>query len=290
MQAFQDQLQLLQRQQERLQSLLNCIPIPAESNFKIQQLRLYHVGIQHKLSKSIQHFQSGILNYERNEQLLLMKARSLSKGSIVKKSNWEVGTLKRSNRFHTTFSKDRNLAKYLNNGACVGGYAGLYLARFKYQRKMKYASFLFDTKIGEGNISYDVSAHLFEDKKLKPSLNVELDAGLSALQSSVSVGIGNDKIRVDGSLKGVVGAVNAQAKAVISAKGFQVKAEVGAAALQGEIKGSISILGVKISATGSGEIAAIGGGAEFTSKVGEFEFGAKLSAIAGLGFKIKVDY
>ena len=142
------------------------------------------------------------------------------------------------------------------------------------------------------------SADLSMDAKVVPMLNgkfdphLELRAEVQAALAEVKAfgSIGNTFIHADAEGKVGVGVATGEAKAVINKEEISLKAEGSVAALRGEVKGSFTIFGITIEATGSGEVGALGGGVEFSSKSGEFTIGGKASLVAGLGFKIKVKY
>ena len=85
-------------------------------------------------------------------------------------------------------------------------------------------------------------------------------------QAVADIHLGNSYVYADGEASVGVGVVKAEGTAVLNKEELTLKGEVGAAAVQGEVKGSITILGVSITATGTGELGAIGAGAEFSSK------------------------
>lgn len=179
---------------------------------------------------------------------------------------------------------------YVKNGACVGGFIGFDIYSLRAEKKMKYATFQGDIKIGNANASIDAKAMLFKNGKISPTLQIEADANATLAQAGVYGLIGNDYVNASGEANVKVGTASASAKAIIRKDELTLKANVGAAAVKGEVKGVITIFGFRITASASGEIGSVGAGAEFSSKSGQLEFGGKASLFAGAGFKIRINY
>ena len=129
-----------------------------------------------------------------------------------------------------------------------------------------------------------------EDASLCQAAAEEAEGKASLVELKAGVDIGNSYVYAQGSGAVGIGVVKGEVKTVISKEEITVKANVGAAAIQGEVKGKISIFGCTITLTGIGEVGSIGAGVEFSSKTGEIEFGGKASFLAGLGFKVNIDY
>lgn len=204
--------------------------------------------------------------------------------------NTKVSYRKALFRRHTSISADKGIMGYINNGVCAGIFAGFTAAEFKASKSMPYLQMQGDVKVGSVSVSGDAKAVLKQNDAWNPALILEAKANAAVATAAASIRLGNEMIHADGEISGGVGVASAEAKAIIGKDEITLKAEAGAAALQGEVKGSFSIFGATITLSGSGEIGSIGGGAQFSSKKGEWEFGGKLSLIAGLGFKVKVNY
>lgn len=255
------------------------------------------------LLKVATYFQTSIQLCDSSETQLQSLASSLNSTMLQNASStstnvsnadhskrYKANLLKFTKRFHTTFNKDRNLIGYLKNGACVGLFAGFDAFKGQASKSYKYAKFGGEVGVGSGSLSLDAKALLFKNGKFNPQLYLEGDVSATLAQARMYANIGNDYLSVQGEGNLKVGCASAQAKAVISRDEVTLKAEVGAAAVRGEVKGTLSIFGVKITATGIGEVGSVGASAEFSSKKGELEFGTKASLFAGLGFKIRVTY
>ena len=240
-----------------------------------------------KLSAFLQSSANAYENAERRIKQLLS-----SQQTVVTKPFWNTSTsyMKFTHRFHNSISADKGVMGYINNGVCIGAYAGIHAANLQISNMMKYMQTQGNLSVGKASISVDAKAVLKQDDKWNPALILKAEASAALVTATGSIQIGNSYIHANGEVTGQVGVASAEAKAIISKDEISLKAEAGAAALQGEVKGSFTVFGATITLTGSGELGSIGGGAEFSSKKGEWELGGKLSLIAGLGFKIKVNY
>lgn len=202
----------------------------------------------------------------------------------------KVTTMQTTTRFHNSITANKTLVSYAKNGVCFGAFAGFHAFRFQANKKMKYMQSKADLKVGSANISGDAKLLLFQNGKFNPALSMAANVNAVLAEAKGSLRIGNDYINAQGEASVGVGVVRAGAKAVINKEELTLKAEVGAAAVKGKVSGSFSLFGMKITATASGELASVGAGAQFSSKSKEIEFGGKLSFIAGLGFKIKINF
>lgn len=302
-----NQLHSLSKQHDQLASLLrqfSVLQLPRQQA-NLRALRQKQNELQTSIKKTVQYLQNGQTLYEGVETSLQTYASNLAKGkqnagklpyvSIAADQKPSFGYVKTdfnkaTKRFHTSFNKNKNIMSYLKNGVCVGLFGGYELACARAGFDKRYAQGEVGVKAGKAHVSADAKVLLFQDKKFKPSLEVTAEAEAALAQGNASLRVGNDYLNAQGEVNVGLGVVKAGAKAVINKDEFTLKGEVGAAAVKGEAIGTISIFGIKITATATGELGAVGASAEFSSKKGEFSFGSKLSMIAGLGFKIKVNY
>lgn len=303
--AFQHQLERNRQSSESLAlSLRQLSPmiLPQQlSSFTVMQT------LQRKLDADLlnvcAYVDTSIVQYEQVEHTLSKAANQLvgmlkaskkvapsSDSEVFAKGYLHKQLMKKTKRFHTTFSKNRNLIGYVKNGICAGVFAGFDIASVRVGRDMKYLKTSAKISLGHAQISADAKASLFQNGKIQPNLQFTAALSGALLQGSAFARIGNDYVNASGEVNVGVGVVSANAKAVINKDEIALKADVGVAAVKGQAKGVISIFGFTITATGTGELGAIGAGAEFSSKKGEFEVGGKASFLAGLGFKIKVNY
>ena len=99
--------------------------------------------------------------------------------------------------------------------------------------------------------------------------------------------IGNSKVYASARATGQVGVAYANCKAVFSKK---VQSFVGVAALRGETRCVLNILGAKVTLTAQGSVGSAEANFSYHFSNREWEIGSKLGFIAGLGFKINVSY
>lgn len=257
------------------------------------------------LSVSFAHFQNGITKYMKMEQALMDAIPTLSNQSLQQLENSFIiasTNRKRDNGYrtiqkntfthhkHTTLYGEKSLVNYVRNGI-RGGVSGSFTAyEIQAGKNASYAQGGVGAALGSAHAALDVRGTLFDKGKLTPTLHLESEVGASLAKGEVHAGIENKYLHAIGEVSLAIGAITGHVKAVINKKEVSLKAEVGAAAVRGEVRGVISIFGINIRAIGVGELGSAGASAEFSSKQGEFEFGGKVSFLAGLGFKIKVTY
>ncbi len=255
------------------------------NEFYFQQLESSIMKLQLLQKQSISYCLKSRTTYEQTEYKIRRKANRVNQDSFWKKSKMDT-----YHHFHTSIRKDKSIVSYLKNGACIGIFAGIDVLKYQKKYQSKYIKGRISTTLGNAVVKGDAKATLFEGKKFKPQLDFVGEAGACLGKVNANASIGNSYIHADGDVDVQVGSVKAEGQAVINKNEFTIKGEVGAAAIKGEAQGSITIFGVTLSATGTAELGSIGASAEFSSKKGEFSFGAKGSLVAGLGFRVKVNY
>lgn len=263
------------------------------------------LNLEKNLQTTSSFFQQGIDQFEKIEkylQTLPLQTSAITSADRVsthekessKTSNSHTyittDTLQTTHHKHTSYRDDHSIIDILQHGICGGIYAGF--TGFKGQAGLNYKYAQANTALafGKAYTSLDAKVSLFDKNKFSPSLQLQAEGSAMLAQAKAMINLGNAYVSATGEAAVAVGAISGSAKAIISKEEVSVKAEVGAAAVRGEVKGTISIFGIKISAVGIGELGAAGAGIAFSSKKGEFEFGGKASLLAGLGFKIKVTY
>lgn len=130
---------------------------------------------------------------------------------------------------------------------------------------------------------------LFEDGEFNPELSLKARGRVEGITGEAKGQIGSDDYNVHVQGNGYVGVAKAEAKAVISAEeGVSLKAEAGAAALAGTAKAGFTIGDWNIDFSITGEAGAIGAGAGFSASADSVEIEGKLSALLGLGLKLRI--
>ena len=237
------------------------------------------------------------MQYESMEQRLLKQAGQLrTAASLSSDSDWSDAwytrkdSWKTTHRTHTTFGNGRSLVDYAKNGICAGIYGGFDAFRYAVGKNSKYTSANAQFTLGSAHMSVDGKGLLYDDGTWNPQLQLEAEAEAALAQLKAGFDIGTSYVHAGIEASVGVGVAKGAAKAVIKKDEVTLKGEIGVAAVQGEVKGKFSLFGADITLSGTGELGAAGVGAEFSSKTGEVEFGGKASLLAGLGFKVKINY
>lgn len=125
------------------------------------------------------------------------------------------------------------------------------------------------------------------DGKWDPRFRALVQAEASAFRGGAKVSVTD---YMDAEAEMVVGAVHGEAKAVLDKNEATLSAQVGACAVRGSAKLSFKLGKLKIHLDLSGSAGSFEAGAEMSFKKREAIFGAKLGFIAGLGFRVRVEY
>lgn len=120
----------------------------------------------------------------------------------------------------------------------------------------------------DGEIKSSISARIWKNKKFDPRIVLNAESSLALLSSTVNARIGNSKVYASARVTG----------------------QVGVAALRGETRCVLNILGAKVTLTAQGSVGSAEANFSYHFSSREWEIGSKLGFIAGLGFKINVSY
>lgn len=291
----------------KLYATANCIKVNSYLNRRklVQTQQLYSSLIQlQKAHESLcTYVRRSIQDIEKLETTLLSKSKEINKISSnvysplksnsvngILKSSLKTEVMETTHRFHHSFSPSKNLFSYLKNGVCAGIFVGFSAYKALLNTTNKYLNVGASFSLGSANLSMDAKVVPVHNGKFDPHLELSAKAQAALAEVNAFGSLGVSFIHADAEGKIGVGVATGEAKALINKKEISLKAEGSVAAVRGEVKGSFTIFGITIEATGSGELGALGGGVEFSSKSGEFTIGGKASLVAGLGFKIKVKY
>ena len=168
-----------------------------------------------------------------------------------------------------------------------------YSASFKEWNKnfnRKYFHVGANAKILDGDIKASISTRLWKNKKFNPRLVLNSGANLALFSTTVNARIGNAKVYTSARATGQVGVAYANCKAVLTKTEQSFEAGVGVAALKGETRCVLNVLGAKVTLTAQGSIGSAEANFSYHFSNREWEIGSKLGFIAGLGFKINVSY
>lgn len=284
------------KQSSRLAAPLNQLQQVLGLTPQIYRLSVLQNQLRNQLYQLQSYFHDSQMQYEAMEQRLLTQAGQLRSVSSSSDSSWQDQWYTRkdswntTHRIHTTFGNDRSLIDYAKNGICAGIFGGFDAFKYKVGKDSKYTAVSGQFAIGTAHVSIDGKALLYDNGTWSPQLQLdaEAEAALAQLKAGFDIGTSYVSAGIEASVG--VGVAKGSAKAVIKKDEVTLKGEIGVAAVQGEVKGRLSLFGVNITLSGTGELGAAGVGAEFSSKKGEVEFGGKASLLAGLGFKVKINY
>ena len=262
-------------------------------SYELRQLTSLQKKLEQQLQQLETYYAENIHSYTNAENRILKRAENTCTKSINRTNIWNVEetSFKTNHRFHHSIRVGKTLENYLQNGVCAGFFGGFQAYQYRIYTNKKYAQASLGLSAGKISGNIDGKVQLYNsDKVFDPQLTIHTQAQGALGELRAQASLGNSIIH--GDLEGAIGigVVKGEAKAVITKKEVTVKAEVGAAAIQGEVKGSFSLFGCKITLTGIQEVGSVGAGMEFSSKTGEVEFGGRASFLAGLGFKIKINY
>lgn len=203
---------------------------------------------------------------------------------------WKVGVLDTYQDGSHNVNSSMTLRSLVNEGLKASGEFGVHLVGVS--RYDKAFGFLNHVEVNVGNAEISGKAHavLMQDGKIKPELDIDVNAYASAASGLISSKWQNDIIRIKGVVKGDVGVASAKASAKINQDGIDIRGEVGVAAARGEATGTFEFLGVKVTATAQGEAGAVGVGGNFSVGDRSFEIGGKLSCLLGTGLNFKFEW
>ena len=142
----------------------------------------------------------------------------------------------------------------------------------------------------DGEIKSSISARIWKNKKFDPRIVLNAESSLALLSTTANARIGNSKVYASARATGQVGVAYATCKAAFSRKEQSFEAGVGVAALRGETRCVLNILGAKVTLTAQGSVGSAEANFSYHFSSREWEIGSKLGFIAGLGFKINVSY
>lgn len=166
--------------------------------------------------------------------------------------------------------------------------AGYTVSSCEVSKSFSHGSASLQAGLGEVRAVGKASLDLVQKNKFDPELKLSgvLSAHVIGVQATGR--LKTDYASVTATAKGEAGCVYAKAEAVLSKKEQSLNLDVGAAALRGECKLAFSLFGATVTLTATGSLCSAEAGMEYSFKNREWEVGAKLGFIAGIGFKLKI--
>lgn len=246
-------------------------------------------NVYQKQELNLQNMASALLNATKKG----IKATLASTNLLAKtpnNSNWKLGFMETSEHEFNGFSLNRGIMNIVRNGMGMGGTYGFALAKAKYRNRVAMFNVSSDLGIGQVKVSGDCYAKLRKDGKIEPNLAAKVGIKASLISGMAGIEYQGKYGSAGISASADVGTIYANAKSIISKEEVTIEGEVGAAAIKGEAQGKITLFGVTLTTTLSGEAGGFGAGAKYSSKANSLEFGGKLSCLFGLGLNFKIDY
>lgn len=245
-----------------------------------------HNVIQDKLSQLSNYFSQSANSIDTNESLLM----NYSTGSIsaIETSNIKDG------RLTTNYSSLINWDSIFNKGNRKSSVSmnlqyALKEATF-FNIQSQYFRSKINMNIGDIQATGNVKFSLWEDKNFSPDVTMVGTLEGSLFSANASARLGTSNIYAKADAKGTVGTVYANAKAILNMEEQTLDLGVGVAGAKGEVSCCFNVFGYKITITGEGSIGSAEASISYSHKNREWEFGSKLGFIAGLGFKVNVNY
>ncbi len=203
---------------------------------------------------------------------------------------WYTEWFDTNHDFHFRGLRNRTVRSFILDGISAEGEAGIHLVNSNRWSRNDHITNRIGVQVGNAEINGNVQGKLFDGKHFDPQVQAEITAKASLIHGVIAQNWNNERMGFGVQASGDVGVAQASGKAVISKEEFTVKGNVGAAALQGEVKGTMEFLGATITVTAEGEVGGVGIGTEFSASSHSMEIGGKLSCLLGGGMYIKVDW
>lgn len=232
-----------------------------------------HIQIQNKLSQIANYLSQSASIYEDNER---------SSNSIFK-----------DGKLFTSYNTNLNLPSLLSKGdkkSYFSGYAQYSFKEATLAYKNEYLNSTLSLNIGDAKVNVEAELSVWKDKVFDPSLEVDLRADVAVISGNLRAKLGNEYVNSTMNARGTVGALYAQAQCVLSKEEQTLDLGVGACALRGEAEVAINVFGAKVTLIAQGSLGSAEANLSYHHKNREWEFGSKLGFIAGLGFKVRVNY
>lgn len=261
----------------RFASLANMQPtlLANDLMFRHQQIQNHLLSVASYLRNVSNHIQAKEKS-QKYDDLTLREFVSVQK-HVVSKSHYvnlslASQILKRSNSMYAS--------------------AGLSYAAYKATRRYacKYSSVTMELSAAQTSLKGSAKAILWKDKKFDPDLELKASASVSMLSGALHSRIGTSKLYVSTHANVDVGTAYAKCKAVLNKSEQSFEAGAGVAAVRGEASCIFHLFGATITLTGQGSLGSAEANLTYHHKNREWEFGSKLGFVAGLGFKVRINY
>lgn len=283
-------------------------PLLLSNNIRSMIVQLHKEGLQNQNNlQSIHAFVTASSSiYDNLEASIRKKARAISPlqmKSVIQNatyswnkkigtqpSSWKTYTNKISSSGYNSFTLDRGIKSLIQEGATISKKGGYALAGIQYENNTNHWRNRASLSVGNAEISGSIKAALKKEGVFDPNVTIQVGAEASAAKGVISSRYVHEYGEVGVNASAEVGVASAKAKAVISKKEVTIEGEVGAAAVRGEATGKISLFGISVTGSVSGEVGSVGASGKFSTTSNSVEFGGHLSFLFGAGFNLKIDY
>lgn len=238
--------------------------------------KLQHEQLQKSLFIFSKYLRDTADAFENNENELLLRLSAIREGEF---KTWHTLNI----NFPALITKKEDPS----NLSIYGEY---FYKQYKYAHHKKYLYTDFTVSGGKISAEAHTALSIWKDKKFDPNLRVDADIEAAILSADAYARFGNTYVNMTTRAEGQVGAIYAKSEFVLNKKEQVFDAQVGACALKGEASISFNVLGASVILTGEGSIGSAEASLTYRHSNREWEFGSKLGFIAGLGFKIHVNY
>ncbi|MDO4466321.1 MAG: hypothetical protein Q4C49_04865 [Bacillota bacterium] len=254
--------------------------------FEDPMKRYRHNAIQNKLSQLSSYFSQSANSIENNEYSLL----SITPNSITstKEGAFQDGHF--STNFNSLINWDSIFNKGNRKSSVTAGFQYAYKEATFFGVNDTYIRSRMNVNLGDVQASGMTKFSLWKDKIFHPDFTIVANMNAAVVAANSYVRLGTNNIFAQVSAKGSVGSVYANATAVLNMEEQTLDLGIGAAAARGEVRCSFTIFGYSVTLTGEGSIGSAEANISYSHKNREWEFGSKLGFIAGLGFKVHVNY
>lgn len=141
--------------------------------------------------------------------------------------------------------------------------------------------------VGTARVRGSATAALFKEGRFDPEIGAKASLEGSMASGEAYARVGTDTIYGDLRAHADIGKVYGKAELNASLREQVVECKVGAAAVSGEAETAINFGRYRVGLTGSASLGSCEWGFSFRHINGEWQVGAKLGFIAGLGFELR---
>lgn len=259
---------------------------------------LYWAGVFSRSCRSFTFEKSSEQNRHTRIQNGLLQLSSFLKNSAVSLENAESNLMRSYSFFDSKFDFDydadiplKSLIEKKNKPIELSAEAHYTAKTFKNEYSNPLVQTDISARLLDGQAKGEAEIRLFDSKeKFDPRLAAQAELGVSFLNLSANANAGIGDLKTKNNVNLQIGTAYAKGEAKADSTGLILEGSVGAAALKGEASCSFRVFNSTIKLTASGSLcsAEASFSAHFTNK--EWQFGSSLGFIAGLGYKVEVEF